>query len=68
MDIHSSLQHLFLEKRLYNYLSQLEQLEKLEQLRAIEAGKRIVVARVDSATPGIDTLDDFQKFERKFLK
>ena len=48
--------------------SQLEQLEKLEQLRAIEAGKRIVVARVDSATPGIDTLDDFQRFERKFLK
>ena len=48
--------------------SQFEQLEKLEQLRAIEAGKRIVVARVDSATPGIDTLDDFQRFERKFLK
>ena len=48
--------------------SRLEQLEKLEQLRAIEAGKRIVVARVDSATPGIDTLDDFEKFERKFSK
>lgn len=46
--------------------SQFEQLEKLEQLRAIEAGKRIVVARVDSATPGIDTLDDFKRFEQKF--
>ncbi|MDA8967704.1 3-deoxy-manno-octulosonate cytidylyltransferase [bacterium] len=45
--------------------SQFEQLEKLEQLRAIEAGKHIVVARVNSATPGIDTLDDFQRFERK---
>ena len=43
-----------------------EELEKLEQLRAIEAGKRIVVASVSSSTPGIDTLDDFQRFERKF--
>jgi 3-deoxy-manno-octulosonate cytidylyltransferase (CMP-KDO synthetase) len=47
--------------------SRFEQLEKLEQLRAIEAGKRIVVAAVDSATPGIDTLDDFQRFERKLV-
>lgn len=46
--------------------SQFEQLEKLEQLRAIDAGKRIVVARVSTATPGIDTPDDFQRFERKF--
>ena len=45
--------------------SRLEQLEKLEQLRAIEAGKQIVVARVDSATPGIDTLKDFERFENK---
>ncbi len=45
--------------------SRFEQIEKLEQLRAIEAGKRIVVATVDSATPGIDTLADFQRFERK---
>ena len=47
--------------------SRFEQLEKLEQLRAIEAGKRIVVATVDSATPGIDTLDDFQRFEQKLV-
>jgi len=46
--------------------SPLEQVEKLEQLRAIEAGKRIVVARVNSATPGIDTLEDFENFERQF--
>ncbi len=42
--------------------SPLERLERLEQLRALEAGKRIVVARVDAATPGIDTLEDFQAF------
>lgn len=45
--------------------SRFEQLEKLEQLRAIEAGKRILVARVNSATPGIDTLDDLQRFQQK---
>ncbi len=42
--------------------SPLEKLECLEQLRAIEAGKKIVVARVDAATPGIDTLEDFRHF------
>lgn len=42
--------------------SPLEQLERLEQLRALEAGKRIVVARVNAATPGIDTLEDFRAF------
>lgn len=42
--------------------SSLEQTERLEQLRAIQAGKRIVVAVVDQATPGIDTLEDFRSF------
>tara|TARA_R110002049_G_scaffold2750_8_gene22257 strand:- start:207448 stop:208086 length:639 start_codon:yes stop_codon:yes gene_type:complete len=42
--------------------SPLEQVERLEQLRAIEAGKEIVVARVDSAAPGIDTQEDFDRF------
>ena len=42
--------------------SPLERLERLEQLRALEAGKRIIVARVDAATPGIDTLEDFRAF------
>jgi 3-deoxy-manno-octulosonate cytidylyltransferase (CMP-KDO synthetase) len=43
----------------------LEQLEKLEQLRAIEAGRKIVVGRVESAARGIDTLADFENFRRR---
>jgi 3-deoxy-manno-octulosonate cytidylyltransferase (CMP-KDO synthetase) len=42
--------------------SRLEQAERLEQLRAVEAGKRIIVARVESATPGIDTQADLDAF------
>ncbi|QDT08963.1 3-deoxy-manno-octulosonate cytidylyltransferase [Planctomycetes bacterium K23_9] len=42
--------------------SQIEQSERLEQLRAIEAGKTIAVARVESATPGIDTQADLDAF------
>lgn len=42
--------------------SLLEQIERLEQLRAIEAGKKILVARVESATPGIDTQEDLDAF------
>jgi len=42
--------------------SLLEQTEKLEQLRAIEAGKRIVVAAIDSAPAGIDTSADLDAF------
>ncbi|EMI21564.1 3-deoxy-D-manno-octulosonate cytidylyltransferase [Rhodopirellula maiorica SM1] len=45
--------------------SPLEQSERLEQLRAIEAGKRIVVGRVQSAAPGIDTEADFQAFAER---
>ncbi len=45
--------------------SPLEKTEGLEQLRAIEAGKTIVVARVESATPGIDTQADFEAFRRR---
>lgn len=40
----------------------LEQLEKLEQLRALEQGKRIIVAAVDAAVPGIDTQADLEAF------
>lgn len=40
----------------------LEQLEKLEQLRAVEAGHRIVVGRVENAARGIDTQEDFDRF------
>jgi 3-deoxy-manno-octulosonate cytidylyltransferase (CMP-KDO synthetase) len=48
--------------------SPLEELERLEQLRAIEAGKKIVVARVESATPGIDTQEDFRAFEKRIAR
>lgn len=40
----------------------LEQIERLEQLRAVEAGKKIVFARVESAAPGIDTQSDLDEF------
>jgi 3-deoxy-manno-octulosonate cytidylyltransferase (CMP-KDO synthetase) len=40
----------------------LESAEKLEQLRAIQADRHIVVARIASAAPGIDTLGDFEAF------
>ncbi len=56
----------FLEWFAHQPVSLLEETEKLEQLRAIEAGKRIVVARVGHATPGIDTIEDLQAFERRF--
>jgi len=42
--------------------SRLERIERLEQLRAIEAGKQIVVARVNAAIPGIDTQADLDRF------
>jgi 3-deoxy-manno-octulosonate cytidylyltransferase (CMP-KDO synthetase) len=39
----------------------LEQQEKLEQLRALEAGMRIGIARVDHAPYGVDTLEDLAR-------
>lgn len=42
--------------------SRLETIERLEQLRAIEAGKKIIVARVGPAMPGIDTVEDLNAF------
>ena len=44
--------------------SPLEQREKLEQLRALEAGMRIAVARVDHAPFGVDTPDDLERARR----
>ena len=41
--------------------SPLEQREKLEQLRALEAGLRIGVARVDHAPYGVDTPEDLER-------
>ncbi len=49
-------------------VASLEEVEKLEQLRAIQAGKQIVVAPVDSAAAGIDTLEDFQAFSARWEK
>jgi len=43
----------------------LEQTEKLEQLRALENGFRIAVGVVDSASPGIDTMEDYENFIRR---
>lgn len=45
--------------------SLLEKTEKLEQLRAVESGKRIAVTRVEHGTPGIDTQDDFDAFQKR---
>ncbi len=42
--------------------SPLEQCEKLEQLRAIEAGFTIAIERVEEATCGIDTAEDYARF------
>ena len=39
-----------------------EQAEKLEQLRVLENGHRIAVVVVASASPGIDTMDDYDAF------
>ncbi len=46
--------------------SALERREKLEQLRALEAGMRIVVARVDEVPLSVDTPDDLAR-ARQFL-
>ena len=41
--------------------SPLEKMEKLEQLRALEAGMRIDVARVDTVPLGVDTAADLER-------
>ena len=41
--------------------SPLELQEKLEQLRALEAGMRIAVARVDSVPLSVDTPSDLEQ-------
>ncbi len=46
--------------------SPLESVEKLEQLRALSADRHIIVARVESAAAGIDTLDDFNAFSSRY--
>lgn len=44
--------------------SPLEKREKLEQLRALEAGLRIAVARVDTVPLGVDTPADLERARR----
>ncbi len=44
--------------------SALEQREKLEQLRALEAGMRVLCARVDAAPFGVDTPQDLDRARR----
>lgn len=46
--------------------SPLESVEKLEQLRALSADRHIIVARIESAAAGIDTLEDFNAFSSRY--
>jgi 3-deoxy-manno-octulosonate cytidylyltransferase (CMP-KDO synthetase) len=48
--------------------SPLEQTEKLEQLRALEHGADIFVLKVDRATHGIDTAEQYAEFVRRFCR
>jgi 3-deoxy-manno-octulosonate cytidylyltransferase (CMP-KDO synthetase) len=45
----------------------LEQTEKLEQLRALEHGAAIGVLKVERATHGIDTADQYKAFVKRWL-
>jgi 3-deoxy-manno-octulosonate cytidylyltransferase (CMP-KDO synthetase) len=45
--------------------STLETLESLEQLRALEAGYKIVVGRIDEPSIGIDTPADYRRFVQR---
>ena len=45
--------------------SPLERREKLEQLRALEAGMRIGVAKVDHAPFGVDTQADLDRVRKE---
>ena len=48
--------------------SPLEQRERLEQLRALEAGMRIAVARVDAVPYGVDTPEDLERARADMAK
>lgn len=44
----------------------LELYEKLEQLRVLALGRAIKVGQVERAWPGVDTLEDYESFVRRF--
>ncbi len=44
----------------------LEQVERLEQLRVLEFGYPIALERVETASAGIDTPDDYERFVQRF--
>ena len=46
----------------------LEQAEKLEQLRALEHGRKLFVLKVDRATHGIDTPEQYAEFVHRHRK
>ena len=46
--------------------SPIELAEKLEQLRALEAGMRITVAKIETAPGSVDTAEDLQAIRRRF--
>jgi 3-deoxy-manno-octulosonate cytidylyltransferase (CMP-KDO synthetase) len=46
----------------------LEQAEKLEQLRALESGHKIAVVRIERATHGIDTPEQYKAFVQRVRK
>ena len=46
--------------------SELEKTEKLEQLRALEHGRSIFVLKVDRATHGIDTPEQYAAFVKRY--
>jgi 3-deoxy-manno-octulosonate cytidylyltransferase (CMP-KDO synthetase) len=46
----------------------LEQTEKLEQLRALEHGCSMYVLKVDRATHGIDTAEQYEEFVKRWKK
>ncbi len=48
--------------------TKLEKIEKLEQLRAIENGYSIITAKVQHDCEGIDTLQQYQAFVKRFSK
>ncbi len=54
-----------LERFLAQPPTPLERIEGLEQLRLLEMGERIVVARIESLPPGVDTPEDLARLQAR---